>query len=313
MKRRAAWPAAALLIAAASAGLLVWSPWNAADPSMTQAEAESKLLKLYAGSIESARRAGDLYEMRLRTEAGLYAVQLSAADGRVESIRRLEAAPAEPPKIVSRETIKTRLEEQTGVRVDSLELETGDEGTRSLYVAELSKASGERRRLEIDAYSGETVTDRAIAPSSPDDTRPPSEGTADSTDKGKEGSPGQSAGEPRPSVPSRLLTEDQAKAAAAAALGAEIGAVEDSDAELRSQEDGQAYYLVDVELKNGRKAEVQINAVSGAMRTITWDEEDAAPQPPKKGTNGSDDRSDDDDDSDDDDGSGDEDGEDENT
>ncbi|WP_172195268.1 PepSY domain-containing protein [Saccharibacillus qingshengii] len=286
MKRRTAWAAALLLAAAAAGGLLVWSPWSSAEPSLTPTEAEKKLLKLYSGQIESARQTGDLYEMQLRTEAGLYTVKLYAADGRVESIRRLEAAAAPPREIISRSEIKARLERQAGVRVERLELDKSS-GESRLYAAELTEASGERRRLTIDAYTGDTLTDTPLAGSGvsaggqePDEDPPPQDPGEDvPSSGGTPASPDDPGG-----ANARLLSERQAKAAAASALGVESGAVEDSDAELRSEEDGQAYYLVDVELKTGRQAEVQINAVSGAMQTITWDEEeDSDSDPPSSG------------------------------
>ncbi|QDH20147.1 PepSY domain-containing protein [Saccharibacillus brassicae] len=310
MRRRTAGMAATALAAAGAAGLLLWSPWSSAEPSLTQAQAQSKLLKLYTGQIESASRSGDLYEMTLRTDTGLYTVKLYVEDGRVESIRRLEATTAPPREIVSRDQIKTRLEQQAGVRVERLELENADGGEERLYVADLAAASGERRRLRIDAYTGETLQDTVLpgdAPVAGGDSGGANGGDAGTAPSvpspagpgGTEGgNPPANGGSPEPGTPgnpgggaasggtnARLLSERQARAAAAAALGVEVGAVEESDAELRSEEDGQAYYLVDVELKNGRKAEVQINAVSGAMQTITWDEdEEEASQPSPPGS-----------------------------
>ncbi|CAM3529995.1 MULTISPECIES: PepSY domain-containing protein [Saccharibacillus] len=329
MRRRTAGMAATALAAAGAAGLLLWSPWSSAEPSLTQAQAQSKLLKLYTGQIESASRSGDLYEMTLRTDTGLYTVNLYVEDGRVESIRRLEATTAPTREIVSRDRIKTRLEQQAGVRVERLELENADGGEERLYVADLTEASGERRRLRIDAYTGETLQDAALpggapvaggdsgganggdAGAAPPDPSPDAPGGTGGED------PPANGGSPEPGTPgnpgggaasggtnARLLGERQARAAAAAALGVEVGAVEESDAELRSEEDGQAYYLVDVELKNGRKAEVQINAVSGAMQTITWDEDEeeaSQPSPPESpGAPGDTDDEDGDDDADDD-------------
>ncbi|OWR30095.1 hypothetical protein CDO73_13580 [Saccharibacillus sp. O23] len=277
MKRRAAWISAPVLLAAAAAGLLVWSPWSPSSPALTLAEAENKLLKQYAGKIESSAQTGELYEMRLRTDTGLYAVRLSAEDGQVESIERLEAVKVPPPEIVSREAVKVRLEQREGLRVQRLELDTPDGGATRLYVAEVTNSSGERRSLEIDAYTGDILTDREAQPSDAggDKGTPGTPGAPD--EEGPAATPPDLPGQPQ----ARLLSEDEAKAAAAAALNVQASAVEDTDAELRRQEDGQAYYLVDVELKNGREAEVQINAVSGAMLTITWDEDD--PKPEKSG------------------------------
>ncbi|OWA33281.1 hypothetical protein B9G55_21610 [Saccharibacillus sp. O16] len=275
MRRSTLWVLVLVLSAVVAAGLHVWSPWSSGKPALTLAEAESKLLKQYTGKIESSRQDGALYEMKLRMDAGLYQIRLSASDGQVESIERLESAPVPPPEIVSREVVKRQLEDLEGFRVQRLELDTTNSGATRLYVAEVTGKSGERRSLEIDAYSGKILVNRLVEPQDSGETTVPNEGKPGGAPEGVPGGgkPTDPTKEPSGQGQARLLSEEEAKQAAAVALNVEAAAVEDTDVELRSQEDGQAYYLVDIELKNGREAEVQINAVSGAMQTITWDEE----------------------------------------
>ncbi|GEM_PF-1278320 len=288
MKRTTVWILVPLLAAAVAAGLHSWSPWSAGTSALTLEEAENKLLKQYAGRVESSRQNGEVYEMKLRMDAGLYKIRLSAFDGQVESIERLESAAVPPPEIVSREVVKRQLEEREGFRIQRLELDTANSGATRLYVAEVTAQSGEHRSLEIDAYSGKILANRTVKPPDSGDPNvpdPDNPGGTNGSPAGGDDPQGNPNGTSNGNGDqARLLSEEEAKSAAAAALNVEASAVEDTDAELRSQEDGQAYYLVDVELKNGREAEVQINAVSGAMQTITWDEEDG--ESPSKSDNG---------------------------
>ncbi|PRX68865.1 peptidase YpeB-like protein [Cohnella sp. SGD-V74] len=46
------------------------------------------------------------------------------------------------------------------------------------------------------------------------------------------------------------------------------------DVELKGAAAGNAYYLVEVDVEGGRDADVQVNAVSGAIMSVIWDDED---------------------------------------
>ncbi|KAA9012673.1 PepSY domain-containing protein [Niallia endozanthoxylica] len=66
---------------------------------------------------------------------------------------------------------------------------------------------------------------------------------------------------------SKSLTEQEA---AALALEQVAGIVDDIDLE---NVNGIAYYLVDVETEDGREAKVEINAITGEVKSLTWDDE----------------------------------------
>jgi hypothetical protein len=68
--------------------------------------------------------------------------------------------------------------------------------------------------------------------------------------------------------PSILITEQKATELA---LGKIAGRVKDIDME---QEGGKWYYLVEIESKDGREADVQLNAASGKVVSVTWDDDD---------------------------------------
>ena len=79
--------------------------------------------------------------------------------------------------------------------------------------------------------------------------------------------PGQPEG-PGGEEPSPLpLTEDEA---VKVALGQVFGKVE--DVELRSNDNG-IYYLIEIETPEGREAVIQVNAITGTVMSVIWDDD----------------------------------------
>ncbi|MEJ8303200.1 PepSY domain-containing protein [Saccharibacillus sacchari] len=279
----------AAVVAVAVTGIILWSPWGAAEPALTREQAEQELLARYSGQIESANLANGRYDMLLRTDAGLYAVALSASSGQVQSISRLEVAEQNPPEILGRTRVKDLLEKRsTGTEVTRLELETPTDADNPIYVAELTEDTGRIIKLTIDAYSGDIQSEQEVsAPSAngTDSPQPPDEPSS-APDTGQDPTPSENPDDstkpddkgnqpPKPGTdePVRLLTEKEAEKIAAKSLAGAGSKVEDTDADLRTEDDGQAYYLVEVELEDGREASVQVNAVSGKILSTTWDED----------------------------------------
>lgn len=62
------------------------------------------------------------------------------------------------------------------------------------------------------------------------------------------------------------MTEEEARRLAVNEVS---GSVDDVDKE---QSNGQVYYLVEVERENGQEATVQVNAISGEIMSVTWDD-----------------------------------------
>ncbi|GGO05494.1 PepSY domain-containing protein [Saccharibacillus kuerlensis] len=280
--------AAAAVASAAAAALILWSPWDETSSALTQEQAKQQLLTRYSGQVESAELEDGHYNMLLRTEAGLYTVALSASDGRIESIRRLETTE-QIPEILDRMQVKEELESrQSDTEIQKLELQTPADGSRPIYAAELTDAQGRRLIVEIDAYSGDILSEKVSQPAAVEggEAAPNPESPSDSPSEPdkepviqqpKPPSGSSAAGDKQPGrsdEPARLLTEQEAQRIAEQSLANTGSTIEDSDADLRTQDDGQAYYLVEVELANGREAAVQINAVSGTVLSTTWNEDD---------------------------------------
>ncbi|WCF09171.1 PepSY domain-containing protein [Paenibacillus thiaminolyticus] len=73
------------------------------------------------------------------------------------------------------------------------------------------------------------------------------------------------ASEPKPK-PQQRITEEEA---AAIALKTVSGEVDDIDL---IQSDGVAYYLVEIDREDGEDGTVQINAITGEVKSVTWDD-----------------------------------------
>lgn len=67
--------------------------------------------------------------------------------------------------------------------------------------------------------------------------------------------------------PMRMITKEYAKKVSLAKVP---GTVE--DIEYRDEDDGSRYYLVEIEKSNGKEATIQVNAITGKIMTITWDD-----------------------------------------
>ncbi|MCQ4088226.1 PepSY domain-containing protein [Saccharibacillus sp. JS10] len=247
--------------------LILWSPWSSAEPTLSLEQAQQKLLTHYSGKIESASATDDQYEMRLRTDTGLYAVALSASSGDVQSIQRLEATEQTRPEVLGHKEVKKLVEQQTnGGELKQLELQNEVEGKTPTYVAVLTDPAGRTLQLTVDAYSGDTLAETELAPA-PKPNKPPSSNPTDSK-------PTDEPDDPKDNKPVRLLNEKEAEEVARRSLANAGSPIKDIDADFRTEDDGQAYYLVEVELEDDREASVQVNAVSGAVQSTTWDGDD---------------------------------------
>ncbi|MDT9721737.1 PepSY domain-containing protein [Paenibacillus sp. ClWae2A] len=241
--RRSLWWGAGFLVVLIVAAVVWWKPWQSTGVVLTADAAAQSVLDQYPGEIVNSTLKDGTYIMQLRSETGLYDVQVDAVTATVNSIKRLESNPqAEEKTLWSREQIKTALlKQQTDNQLVSLEL-VEQQGS-PVYTAVVKAKDNSREELTIDPYTGETISSKVIA-------APTTEPTKD---------------DPKP----QFLSEKQAKQKALAEVPGEV-----DDIELRGTNSGNPYYLVEIDLEDGREAIVQVNAISGAIRSVTWDEDD---------------------------------------
>jgi uncharacterized membrane protein YkoI len=242
--RKLLWWGAGTLAIVLLAVLIWWKPWVPARQQLSADAAAQSVLNQYPGEIIHSTLKDGTYLMQLRSETGLYDVQVDAFTAAVQSIKRLEASPqAEEKTLWGREQMKSELlKQRAGETLVSLEL-VEQQGS-PVYTAVVKAKDNSRQELTIDPYTGEILSSKAIK-------APPVSGGG-----GTEKAP-------------QFLSEKQAKQKALARVPGEV-----DDVELRGTNSGNPYYLVEIDLKDGREATVQVNAISGAIRSVTWDKDD---------------------------------------
>ncbi|MCG7378278.1 PepSY domain-containing protein [Paenibacillus sp. ACRSA] len=241
--QRPVWWSLAALVLLLILAVSWWKPWQSGRTMLTAEAAEQSVLTQYpGGEIVNSTLKDGTYLMQLRTETGLYDVQLDAVTSTVNSIKRLESNPqAEEKTLWSREQIKTELQKQTDGKLDSLEL-VEQQGS-PVYNAILIMKDNSREQWTVDPYNGQKQSSKVLdAPA---------------------------VNEPAQENKPQFLSEKQAEQKALARVPGEV-----DDIELRGTNSGNPYYLVEIDLVDGREAIVQVNAISGAIRSVTWDEDE---------------------------------------
>ncbi|WP_338541043.1 PepSY domain-containing protein [Paenibacillus tundrae] len=242
--QRPVWWSLAALVLLLILAVSWWKPWQSGRVMLTAEAAEQSVLAQYpGGEIVNSTLKDGTYLMQLRTETGLYDVQLDAVTSTVNSIKRLESNPqAEEKTLWSREQIKTELQKQTDGELDSLEL-VEQQGS-PVYNAILIMKDNSREQWTVDPYNGQKQSSKVL-------------------DAPAVNEPAQENNKPQ------FLSEKQAEQKALARVPGEV-----DDIELRGTNSGNPYYLVEIDLEDGREAIVQVNAISGAIRSVTWDEDE---------------------------------------
>ncbi|MCM3135634.1 PepSY domain-containing protein [Paenibacillus polysaccharolyticus] len=243
--RKLLWLGAGTLAVALVVALVWWKPWEPAREQLSADAVAQSVLNQYPGEIIHTTLKDGTYLMQLRSETGLYDVQVDAFTAAVQSIKRLEANPQSEEKTLwSREQMKSELlKQRAGEQLVSLEL-VEQQGS-PVYTAVVKGKDNSRQELTIDPYTGEVISSKAIKST-------PSSEAGGTTEK-----------EPQ------FLSEKQAEQKALARVPGEV-----DDVELRGTNSGNPYYLVEIDLEDGREATVQVNAISGAIRSVTWDKDD---------------------------------------
>ncbi|RCX23839.1 peptidase YpeB-like protein [Fontibacillus phaseoli] len=231
---------AGILVIAAFAMLMIWRPWESGEPAITAQDAEQTVLDQYPGKIEQSVSEDGQYKLRLRSESGLYQVDVDADSGKVISITQVEnKGDTEPKSLLSREQVKAGLQSSTkGGEIVKLELI--DQAGKQVYHAVVRQQNDGPLEMTLDPYTAEILSSRIVS----------------SSQQGK-------------GPQDKLLTESEASKLALAEIPGEV-----DDVELRGVDSGTPYYLVEIDLVDGREATVEINAISGVIRTVTWDEDE---------------------------------------
>lgn len=296
--------ASALLILLC-ASIWVWNTSGQAKPLLNATQVGEQIQAQYPGEITSVVKNNDAYIVQLESDKGRYELNVSAQNGKVQSIRQLQgtqtattAAGTEATASSSSNEATTSVSDSAPTTSDSATVPTtdsssttsapGDNGSTATPT-EPANTESNHSKVESTTPASTPTTAPSSTQSVPDPVVPGGKGASSSTapntspkedDKDKLPSP-----RPHPASPgkkdassstvpyaSNSLTEKQAEQIA---LRQVKGKVDDVDFK-HSGKTGQQYYLVDIDTPDDREAVIQINAISGEVMSITWDDEDDA-------------------------------------
>ncbi|WP_341279008.1 PepSY domain-containing protein [Paenibacillus sp. FSL H8-0537] len=220
-------------------GGLWWQSVADARPSITEEQASEQVLQQYVGKIVSAKLGDGVYEVKLQSEKGMYDVAVDAKGGGIVSIKlidgELPAAGESPPASSANEP------------------------------TDATTATPAAEPTPVQSPVATPSPEQSLSPAPNASTNPNSNPSSKPTTKPSDGNGGKL---PAASPAKQGISPDEAEAIA---LKQVKGKVEDT--ELKSS-DRSRYYLVEIDTPDGREATVQIHAVTGAIMSITWDEDD---------------------------------------
>lgn len=219
-----------------------WRPWINNAQALTKEAAEEAVLQLYPGQVTGTKLSKGQYSMQLKTDKGLYEMKVDALSGEIVSLMRIEA-PA------SQDDAAPATPNPTSPVKASPTTEPSKDTTR--------KPDKPNKDLPKDQ------TPKQQTPKEPSPTQTPKDDFPEQPSK-KDETP-KATGSPKEQAPTLLTSADASLLAAKHVKGQ----VKDTD--LRETAAG-SYYLVEIRGGKEKKAVVQVNAITGAIMSVTWDD-----------------------------------------
>ncbi|WP_243355228.1 PepSY domain-containing protein [Bacillus litorisediminis] len=200
---------------------------------LTEEEASSLVQDKYNGRmIEISERSG-IFQIKFSTDAGEYTVEISRETGEIRNLIKLDQESPVPKKVWSQAEIREQVAQQEKGEIEKVEQK--QEGENLIYSV-VVRSETQITTLKIDAYTGETVDTITEEIKQPEEE------------------------------PAKRLTESEAVEIALQRVEGEV-----DDVELE-QSNGVIYYLIEVEREEEEDATVQVNALSGEIMSVTWED-----------------------------------------
>lgn len=196
--------------------------------------------------IQKQRKKRSMYKAGLITAAGLLLV--------LAALWLLDRKESEP--LLTRAQAEQAILDEYPGQLENLRLQSGN------YTGELLTAQG-RYELKLDGATGEIISIVLLKRADEPAVQP----TAAASPVPTSGA----AATPSPAPPPTAAGVVSEKEAARLALKEVPGEVDDVDTEI---DDSGAFYLVEIHTPDGREAVVQVNAISGSIMSVTWEEPD---------------------------------------
>lgn len=194
--------------------------------------------------IQKQRKKSSMYKTVLIAAAGLLLV--------LAALWWLDWKESEP--LLTRAQAEQAILDEYPGQLENLRLQSGN------YTGELLTAQG-RYELKLDGVTGEIISIVLLKRAAEPAVQP----TAAASPMPSAGAAATPSPAPSPTV-AGVVSE---KEAVRLALKEVPGEVDDVDTEI---DDSGAFYLVEIHTPDGREAVVQVNAISGSIMSVTWEE-----------------------------------------
>ncbi|MEK4484343.1 PepSY domain-containing protein [Psychrobacillus sp. FSL H8-0484] len=228
-----------LLVLLLIVGFRCFSPTFSAQ-NLTAEEAKTAVLEKYPGDIVKTTKNEDEYQIEMRLETGLYIIKIDAKTGDVLSLERLqkgENSSKEEPQ-TKLQLSQKEIEEKLTTQGELQSIEMIQKNDNYYYEAIVTK-DNEKLKLKVDPFTGEILDSMVL---------------------------------PTPTITENtVITVQEAIVIAANHLKGKA----DDDVTFHQPSGSPPYYLVEVELENGeddREATVQVDAYTGEVKSVNWDE-----------------------------------------
>lgn len=213
------------------------TPLNPAAETLTQQEAQQLVEDRYKGKVMNISMQEDEYIIEMNRSDILYEIKLNAERGEVVSFSKIKNAPEESTS--TQEPVNPNPLTETEIKSSILTETPGEllffkklNEKGQSFYKAIIQENEQKTILKVDANTGEVLLRKV-------------------------------------EIDKKSVAKISEKEAGEIALKKIKGTIQDIDLE---DEDNLLFYLVDIETPDEKEAVVQIDAITGAILTISWDD-----------------------------------------
>lgn len=265
------------LISIGVIGFLLWGQSTSAEP-LTEEEVQQLADERYGGEVTDIQLVNNEFHINLTLPTGTYELKVDRMTGDVVSMQQTNAVEVKE-ELTEKDVRKVVSDKESGEIKDIKK--KSDEKQTYFEVDVESKET--KTTLKIDAKTGETIDKNEVKKKQETSKDSESKKEKDSdqseiekSDENEKNKNEQNAQKDEKKDESAAqkhgsgITEADAMYIALETVDPKrIGEIDDVDLE---EVNGEIYYFVEVEFDSGEEALVQINAITGEVKTINWDD-----------------------------------------
>ena len=199
---------------------------------LTEQEARTIAEERYSGTVKKIQQTADEYVIQIERDTGIYELKIRAESGEVSSLKHVKTAN-------EGNQVKPPLLKEEEIKTLVFQQVNGEIKSMSqhsegekIIYRVIVNENNAKTTMTIDAETGDILTRETV----------------------------------EIEQPQSKLTEAEASAMALAQVP---GVVDDVEVETIN---GMTYYIVEVESSNEREAKIEINAITGEVKSLTWDD-----------------------------------------